>query len=407
MSSTMWKSTRTCLAVELDPSLKTRQVEAMSNGDTFIPAPPLFEIYPTQITYGRDKEKIETFVLGIKCAIKHARLLKEFFTQFSQPMEPDSRFGVFLPSGAMHMVGVEAYKKLLYDNNKFLQNITTVPIGDFPPELLDIPFSNDRSTDIDARTLYDTMLNQPWCLSVEKTNTTNKILLVTTKGQVLDARAWTDNSLLDIYQQHLAEKLDVTTLRQIIPRRLDKPVITTAATHYADKLKVRSSYVSVTTAQSSQFNRPPKHRNNRPADLTYAEATARATQATQLKSPPPAATAPPAAAATIQASSTPPFDYHEELKRITFDIENKLKAKLEAAIANLQSSVDALEKKFELKLQQSIENLQTTQADKTTQDTHSRELEGLTKNVRYLVDQVAQIADSLNIPTPGRGVGRS
>jgi len=47
---------------------------------------------------------------------------------------------------------------------------------------------------------------------VEKTNTMNKILLVTTKGQVLDARAWTDNSLPEIYQQHLAEKLDITTL---------------------------------------------------------------------------------------------------------------------------------------------------------------------------------------------------
>jgi len=60
------------LAVELDPSLKNRQVEAMSNGDTFIPAPPPFEIFPTQITYSRDKEKIETFVFGIKCAIEHA-----------------------------------------------------------------------------------------------------------------------------------------------------------------------------------------------------------------------------------------------------------------------------------------------------------------------------------------------
>jgi len=100
------------------------------------------------------------------------------------------------------------------------------------------------------------------------------------------------------------------------------------------------------TAQSSQFNRPPKHRNNRPAALTYAEATARATQATQSKSPPPATAAPPAA--TIQASSNPLIDYHEELKQITFDIENKLKAKHKAAIANLQSSVDGLKRNSNL-----------------------------------------------------------
>jgi len=320
-------------------------------------------------------------------------------------MEPDTRFGVFLPSGAVHMVGVEAYKKLLCDNNEFLQTITTVPLGDFPHELLDIPFSNDRSTDIDARTLYDTMLNQTWCLSVEKTTTTNKILLVTTKGQVLDARAWTDNSLPEIYQQHLADKLDVTTLPQMTPRRLDKPVITSAATQYADKLKIRSTYVSATAAQSPQFNRPPKHRNNRPADLTYAAVTAKMTQ--NNNSPPTLSVVAAPAASAATTTSNPPFDYHEELKRITFDIENKLKAKLEAAIANLQSSVDALEKKFETKLKQSLESMQATQADKSTQDTHSRELEDITKNVRYLIDQVALIADTLNTPALGKGAGRS
>jgi len=84
-----------------------------------------------------------------------------------------------------------------------------------------------------------------------------------------------------------------------------------------------------------------------------------------------------------------------------------LKAKLEAAIANLQASVDALEKKFEKKLNQQIESLKASQADKTTQDTHSRELEGLTKNVRYLIDHVSLIADNLRIPTPKHGVGKS
>jgi len=107
------------------------------------------------------------------------------------------------------------------------------------------------------------------------------------------------------------------------------------------------------------------------------------------------------------ATSNPPFDYHKELKYITFDIENKLKAKLKAAITNLQSLVDALEKKFELKLKQSIETMQATQADKSMQDIHSHELEGLTKNVRYLIDQVTLIADTLNILAPGKSIGRS
>jgi len=84
-----------------------------------------------------------------------------------------------------------------------------------------------------------------------------------------------------------------------------------------------------------------------------------------------------------------------------------LKAKLEAAIANLQSSVDTLEKKFEQKLNQQIESLKMNQVDKTTQETHSRDLEALTKSVGFLIDQVALIADKLRIPMPQSGVGHS
>jgi len=45
------------LACKLDPALNTFHTEAMSNGDTFIPAPPPFKIYQTRITCGKDKEK--------------------------------------------------------------------------------------------------------------------------------------------------------------------------------------------------------------------------------------------------------------------------------------------------------------------------------------------------------------
>jgi len=65
-----------------------------------------------------------------------------------------------------------------------------------------------------------------------------------------------------------------------------------------------------------------------------------------------------------------------------------------------QPSGYALEKKFEQKLNQQIDSLKANQADKTTQDSHSRDLETLTKSVRLLLTQVNQIADKLNIPTP-------
>jgi len=54
------------------------------------------------------------------------------------------------------------------------------------------------------------------------------------------------------------------------------------------------------------------------------------------------------------------FDYKAELKCITLEIKTMLKAKLEAAIANLQSLVDNLKKKFKQKLNQQIESIRVT-----------------------------------------------
>jgi len=392
------------LQVELDPSLKDKQVEAMSNGDIFLPSPPPFEIYPTEISHGRDKEKVESYVFGIKCATHHARLLKEFFTQFSNPMEMDARFGVFLPTGAAHLIGVEAYKKLLCDNNEYQQSVTTVPLGDFPHETLHLPFPCEQNTDIDLTNLYEIILEQLWCLSVEKTTTPNKILIVTTKAQVLAAREWADTKLLDLYQQHITDELDVTMISQLTPRQLDKPHVTAAATRYADQLKQRSAYIQSTTTTTPQFTRPIKTRHIKPTALTYAAAASRNTPATSSTTSSTTAESTPQTLPTPVAA--PAFDYHAKLQRITTEIETKLKAKLEAAIANLQASVDALEQKFETKLNQQIASLKSSQADKTTQETHSRELEGLARSVGFLVNQVSRIADKLNIPTPLAGVGR-
>jgi len=393
-------------AVELDPSLKQQQVDAMSNGDMFVPAPPPFELYPTTISCGRDRDKVETDVIGIKCAAGKGRLLKEFFLQIGTPMELDTRMGVFVPTGAIHMIGPADYTKLLCKNNAFLQSIVTVPIGDFQHETLEIPFSCDTTTDIDATDLYETIVSQPWCLSLERTTTPNKVLLVTTKSQVNAARDWVDHTLPALYQTHVADKLDVTTLKQMTPRRLDKPFLTAASLTYAEKLKLRASYATPTAPNPTQFNHPPKAKYRKPADVTFVpqqqstQQTRTANLSTQQTTT--SAKSPPATPAT----ATPAFDYQAELKRISHEIETNLKAKLDAAINNLQATVTALESKIEQKFNQHIEAIKATQADKTTQDNHSRELEEITKQLGFLVSKVSLLVDLSTPPASFKGVGR-
>jgi len=258
--------------------------------------------------------------------------------------------------------------------------------------------------DIKTTTINDLILEQPWCLNVERTMTPNKVLVVTTKGQLTQACKWIDNSLPALYNQHVNDKINVTTLKHLIPRRLDKPNLTSTSMSYAEKLKLRTTYA--TTAQAlSQFTRPPRPRNTKHPDLTYALAAPQpklqtATVANRPQSAPPQ----PTIAAALPSA---PFDYQAKLKCITYEIKNNLKAKFEAAIANVQQAVVNLDKKLKEKLHLHIAEMKTTQADKATQDTHTRDLENIMKQLGYLVDQMSQLIGKPFDPTPRNGIGRS
>jgi len=106
-------------------------------------------------------------------------------------------------------------------------------------------------------------------------------------------------------------------------------------------------------------------------------------------------------------TDTPPFDYQAELKRITQEIETNLKAKFESAIAHLNQTIINLDKKFEKKLNQHMAQIQTTQADKATQDTHTRELTQIVKQLGYLVNQISKLLGKPLPPMLMDGIGNS
>jgi len=164
---------------------------------------------------------------------------------------------MFIPTGTIHLVGPEACTNLLCAINAFLQNITTVPMGDFQHEMLKIPFSMDNDMDINQTNLFDLINDQPWCINVERSLTPNKVIFVTTKGQLQMARKWADDTLPVLYNQHISDKINVTTLRQITPRHLDKPTVTEASKTYADKLKQCLTLTPTSSNKQNQFQRPP------------------------------------------------------------------------------------------------------------------------------------------------------
>jgi len=105
------------IAIDLALHLKAEQLEAMSNGDEYVTILPEFKVYHMHLSHGRAQLKITTDVIGIKCAPRDAKLLGEFFTRMANTTSNDQRDGVFLPKGAVHLLGPQTYEQVLKNNN--------------------------------------------------------------------------------------------------------------------------------------------------------------------------------------------------------------------------------------------------------------------------------------------------
>ncbi len=284
-------------------------------------------------------------MLGIKSAAPKAKLLKEFFAQLGSTAHYEKQLGVFVPTGVVHILGPENYIKLICDNNRFIHSVVTVPVGNFQHDKLDIPFLIDTSTDIDQTTLLEIIAEQEWCLSVEKTTIHNKVLLTTTKMLLETACAWVDNALPDLYNQHIDDKLDVTTMRHLMPRRLDKPMLTSASTTYVEMLKQRTT-VKTTNDSTQTYKKPPCSKATPKIGMTFADKdfpvlnnAQNTTTATTNKKH--MTTTQQKAAKPVQVAP-PVYDYQAELDRITAKIENNLKAQFNTLFNQMESKIEKL-----------------------------------------------------------------
>jgi len=129
----------------------------------------------------------------------------------------------------------------------------------------------DANTDIDQTTLADVIMEQTWCLNAEKTSIHNKVLVTTAKAHLETARTWLNIMLPNHYHQYVADKLDVTTIKWMMPRRLDKLTVTAASTAYADKLKQQTAGHKEDNATQALITKPPWHNKFQPVDVTFNE----------------------------------------------------------------------------------------------------------------------------------------
>ncbi len=322
------------VAIELAPHLKKIQIDAMSNGDDFVPNLPPFALYKTRLTQGREPSQVSTEVIGIKGAPKDAKLLGEFFTRLASEISDDTRDGVFLPTGAAHLLGPATYAQVLKDNNFFLNNVATIPVNLEHAAWFAVIDPEDHSDDTDNPvSLHDHLLRKPWFLRLESVNR-HKCLIVTTKSNLPEARKWIDDNLEQFIRKSIPPGIDPPT--SLLPRRLDKPVYTTTSRTYAEILKKQFSLETTPHTQTNDHNRPPRKRpakildydSDQSAEYPPLASTNITTSSSTISTP----------TTTQQSNSTTSPGYVTELSSLKNEI-SQLKDIITTAVAQMKQAV--------------------------------------------------------------------
>jgi len=242
-------------AIDLAPHLKSTQLEAMSNGDEFTAILPPFEVYKTRLSHGRDLAKITTEVIGVKGRPQDAKLLEEFFARLASETS-NARDGVFVPKGAVHLLGVDTYAQVLNDNNFFLDTVATIPVNlEYAAWFAVIdPHQTD---DNEMISIHDHLIRQPWFLRIESVTRT-KCFIVTTRSNLSVARQWIDDNLQPMIRKSIPEGIDPPP--SSLPRRLDKPTYTKTSQSYTEILKKQFTLTPNANQATIAATRPPRKR---------------------------------------------------------------------------------------------------------------------------------------------------
>jgi len=219
--------------IKLMPHLKQMQLDAMMNGDNFVPILPGFEIYHKRLSHSHDKSKVSTDVLGVKSAPKDAKILGKFFTCMASATNNDQCDGVFLPKGAAYLLGPQTYTQVLQENKFFLTTVATIPVNlEYNAWFANI--NPNQTSDTDPISLHDHLLCKPWFLCIELV-AKNKCHLITTQNNLLEACEWIDMSLQPLIQQSIPPGIDPPA--SLLPWHLNKPVYLQASVTYANILE--------------------------------------------------------------------------------------------------------------------------------------------------------------------------
>jgi len=184
-----------------------------------------------------------------------------------------------------------------------------------------------NQSDTEPLTLYDHLNRQSWFLRIESVTKT-KCLLVTTKSNLPEARAWIDSNLERLVRKSIPPEVPSSFLL----RRLDKPVYTKTSQTYAEILKKQFSLTTTPTTNENDNNRPPRKRQAKILDYASDQATDSPIIATNFTSSSTNSSSPPGApkVATV--------DYADELTSLKKELQS-LRTLINTVVTQLKTDI--------------------------------------------------------------------
>jgi len=112
--------------------------------------------------------------------------------------------GKFVPARLANVIGSETMKIIIWNNNQYLKNVSTIPINRLPQAALYMEIIIDEEENNTTKmTVYDYLMSAKWCPDIKPTDQIGCYFLLTTRQQLNKAREWLDNNLEDTFIEHI------------------------------------------------------------------------------------------------------------------------------------------------------------------------------------------------------------
>jgi len=239
--------------ITLASHLKQVQLEAMMNGDAFIPILPNFEVYRTWISHGHPTSQVTTDVISVKGVPKDTKLLGKFFTRMATKTSTNQRWSVSTKRHSQSHRPIHIQTS--FEEQQFsLTTVATVPVN-LKYDAWFVVIDANQMSETEPVSLHDHLLHQSWFIHLESV-THNKTIIVTTKHNLPAVRAWINTNLEPMIRKSMPPEIEPPPSHLLLCR-LNKPVHTTTSLTYANILKKKFSLDSNSTIKDTDNNRPP------------------------------------------------------------------------------------------------------------------------------------------------------